>query len=719
MAVNMNEMFASSAREAKRFMFTIILEFLKRLNDRNALENQFMNLNYFRKLVNESINAFENGENPPTNAKVRFIPNDISYISEKALQEKNIPYMTCSTDVFAFDKNNNPIYNSDGRQQVDFKKYIMYPAEYEKEVDKLLSEGNKTIQNARSTCEVKVEDLCNINRFDKMVVYNNLTANQVETFRDFARENGFQFARKEHDNGRNSIIVKENVAKRLNLNKFVSECNLFNACGLYNKLEYLNDIDKFNNLNSLVQECNSNNFLKPTYLVNLQCPAEYVEIKNGTMSIHSQNGSVKNLSSANTNLREELYKYITNARYDKQDIIKVNEKEFESIKNPNFYEQTRAKFSLNRITLNNIEKHSILIQDILKNIENHPNFNPEKAMLNEFSKRPQKILFDSPENQITAQKEMDTFIEKYKKADNTEKENLLKTSAPSIISNIEVKMMLKSLQKNLTPTEFVYGTIMATAEKLAKQNKDTLALDSIERNAFNTNKIETMLKTQDVIHSGLATIDNPSLTENLNNYFTNAVMSVTNAELHNNRNFLTEVKDVAKTAQAFLITQNIIEEANQSPDVEFKKLFNSQEAINDFANQIKSVLNGEKTFNDISTFLQNQLPYSYIDEHISDIKNIMTSTRNLSINELNNKNFLELSGSSMFSEYISFATVKDFIETENVPLQYQVLSAKEMLNQSEAGLDIDNITITDINPIQHNPQIPEQTGPSVDDSVNL
>ena len=132
-----------------------------------------------------------------------------------------------------------------------------------------------------------------------------------------------------------------------------------------------------------------------------------------------------------------------------------------------------------------------MIEQVARMAGSVANFTPLDSMAKVFADRAEKFPEGSNERQT-----LEAFVQA-QKSGNKAQINQMVTSGQlaNIVGRIESQMIQKAINGTLSPTEYVYGAVMASAEREATAKGDISTAEVFVANAFNTDKISTMLKT--------------------------------------------------------------------------------------------------------------------------------------------------------------------------------------------------------------------------------
>jgi hypothetical protein len=369
----------------------------------------------------------------------------------------------------------------------------------------------------------------------KCVTYNDLNVQQISEFKRQAQEKGFQYALSQKD-GYYSITVTKDVAERCNLDQFAQECAIFNKSGLYGAYKEFEALQAKQIQEKFREDVRGKKQIDVVY-VDLKSPSHFVEV-NDTITFHSPSGS-KVVARNDVDLEQLESKFTGDSENGISNFVKVSRAEFEQMyKRGPLDADARMKFANSQIAVTETQKHGALVQQIARTAEASPELNVLQAMAKRYEARANNQEEPLPENE---KKVLLNFAQAVREDNRVKLQDMLKSGELAAIrGTVESQMIRKAINNSLTAKEFVYGTVMASAERMASSPE---VKSTIVANAFNVDKVEGMFNNSDAIASGFATIDNTTLAEEFTDVFVKATTDISRAEIANNFNFMSDVRD--------------------------------------------------------------------------------------------------------------------------------------------------------------------------------
>ena len=640
-------------------------------------------LNHLSNQLDKAIKAAENGEPFESPVDISKYRGDMQKEVLKALDNYGIKYTVFPTSVIS--KNGTP----------EIANFLVTEAtpRARAALETIRNGLDETISNATKIVMLDMNTFAQQNSNRRCVMYDNLNEQQVNEFKEMARQNNFTFGITNKD-GKYAIAVTADVATRYRLDQFAYECSVFNKSGLLNAMLDLEAINR-DKMRSKAMENLTQPSSDKTYYVDLCNPAHYVEVSGNTLTVHTAHEPAKSYNAQTHDLRDVLEMEFENVKENLSQMVAITHQEFmDKYKTTPLDVDALLKFTSDEVNLSRYKRHAVMIEQIKGMAEKISDFQPQNSILKNLKMQASTLPQNSPQR-----KEVEEFIARFASSTPVKQQELLQDKKPALMTKVEFDMLKKANAGNLTPTEFVYGTIMANAEKIATKNGNNQVLSLIANNSFNIDKITQMIKTQDAVGSNFVTSENFNLANDFTQVFKNAVIVTSQEELNSNATYLANIRDAMVTVKASEVLLNISNQADRKGMPELKSLCTNPSKQEALINCIKKVMNGE-SLEQSGLLSETNLSEKQLTPLVETALDNTSETPNISIAQLSRMSFFStLSTTSPLSDIVEKATIQD-MEVAEKDASYRTETTGDLIAESNNGdfsLDDMNIdTIADI-----------------------
>jgi hypothetical protein len=303
--------------------------------------------------------------------------------------------------------------------------------------------------------------------------------------------------------------------------------------------------------------------------------------------------------------------------------------------------------------------------------EKTPSFDALKSMSKVFVERAQQLPENSEQRRV-----MEEFAQAYASNDRI-RMNQLATSGQltDAVGKIEANMVKMALNNQLTPTQFVHATVMASAERQAMNRGLSQEADLIVANAFNTQKISDMMKSQDAVAAGFTTAQNPDLSANFTDLFSQAVQTISNNELKNNVRFMSDIRETMQVLRYQQTLANMIETAQIRGDTKLAEVL-QQGSADERTAKIALIAAGKSPAEAGFTGLDSKASIEqFLDVYERAVDKAIENPT-VSLSQLSHSSSIaEHYGSTMFADIVSPATLTDMISAEKLVSRTEIEGA--------------------------------------------
>lgn len=630
-------------------------------------------LNYFSNQLDKALKASERGKSVDLPIDISRYRGDMQADVLKALENNGIKYAVFPTSIIS----------QNGKQEIKNFLVTENTPKARAVLDAIRSGKDQTIENATKVVALDMNTFAQQNASRKCFVYDNLNEQQMLAFKEVAKQNNFTFglANKE---GKYSIAVPRDIAYRYCLDQFAYECRVFNKSGIANAMLDLEAMNRNRIKNDAIEKLSTPSN-ETQYYVDLSNPAHYVEVTGNTITVHSENEPAKSYNAQDNDLRVVLETEFEYAGRNQSQMVEVGQKEFvEKYKESPLNPDALLKFVSDEVSLSQYKRHAIMVEQICELAKKSDTFQPQTSILKNLDVKARQL----PESDAK-RKELEVFISSFVRANKTQQEALLK-NPPAIMTSIEINMLKRAVADNLSPTEFVYGAVMMTAENIAKESGDKTILSLFTNNAFDTRKIEEMLKTQDAIGSGFVASGNTDLADKFTKVFTDAVITTSQTELTNNANYLGKIRDAMVTVKATEVLNLVNQCVDKIGDKNLSNSLKNPKLQTEIIGDIKKILSGA-SLEESGLLKALNVSVSSFGNIMKDALDTAAETPNISISKLSKMSFFsEISGDTLLSDIVEEATIEDMMTAEHEP-NYRTETTGDLIAGANSEFSVDDI----------------------------
>lgn len=641
-----------------RMFIGLLSTFLKLKDNQMETNKSLQNVNYFINLMEE---ARKKGGDVDMPFEISYYLKDMKPEVQAALDAEGVKYVMMSTA-------DGDILMTDTTERT------------RKIMNTIRSGQHELIAGAAANVALDAGVFGQQHSNMKCYTYTDLNAEQVSEFKRLARQSGFQFGLSQQ-NGYFTVTVTKDVAQRCNLDQFAQECAIFNRSGLYGAYKEFGALQAKEVQDKFAEDIRGKKSENVVY-IDLNSPAHFIEVTDTSIITHSPSGT-KAFARNDSTIEELEAKVYGDEQNGISQFAKISQEEFlQKYKTGPLDADARMAFAQNKRAYTELQKHGSLIQQIARTAENSLDTNPLQAMAKRYKARAENETESLGESEKKTLLDFAQAIEE----NNTTKINAMLKSGEieGVRGTIESQMIRKAINNSLSAREFVYGTVMASAERMSQTPE---AKASIIANAFNVAKIEGMLQSGDAVASGFATVENPKFAQEFSELFSKATIDISTAEINNNFNFMSDVRDTMHALRLQQTIEGMIEYAKSRGNMALAEELKTTD-FDTMAVQVAKVAAGMSPEDaGIKSVTNKAAAEQFIDiftrASMDTMENPYMTVEKLSQHPNISKHF----GSTMFADIMSKSALNDMRMAERAVSKTEVLG-RDLAN----SLDEFNIT---------------------------
>jgi hypothetical protein len=634
-------------------------------------------LNHFSNQLDEAIKASERGEFVECPVDISKYRGDMQKEVLQALENNGIKYTIFTTTV----------QSKNGTSEIANFLVTEATVRARAVLEAIRTGLDPTINNAKKIVMLDMEVFAQQNSNRRCIMYENLNEQQVNEFKEIARQNNFTFGIT-NKNGKYAIAITNDVVTRYHLDQFAYECSVFNKSGIVNAMLDLEAINRDNARNKAMENLSQSSNEK-TYYVDLSDPSHFVEVSGDTVTVHTSFEPAKTFTSKSRNLKEVLEMEFETVKANNSQMVAIGQKEFmEKYKTTPLDKEALLKFVSDEISLSKYKRHAVMIEQIKSAAEKNINFQPQNSMLKNLEAKLSNLSQNDPNKET-----LKTFISDITSDNETRKRLLLNGKTPPFMTQTEFNMFKKAMENNLTPVEFVYGTIIVNAERIAMQTKNTQLTALITNNGLDVKKIEQMLTSQDAVGSNFVANENAKLAYDFTKVFKEAVILTSQTELNSNAKYLSNIRNAMVTLKANETILNIAKQAERKRNLTLKQMCTDKETQKELINAMTKIMNGESIEDSGFTTITG-MSVKQLTPFIEKALDATSETPNISISQLSKMPFFStLSEISPLNDIVETATAQD-MEVAEKDASYRIETTGDLIAGSGDGeFSLDDMNI--------------------------